>query len=93
MKRMMNRLILSCKRATELIEKKFEVRLNTRKNVQLYMHTRLCTACNTYQKQSKQLDNALHLEARLSNAHDKPPIMRQLAPQTKARIVKKLLEE
>lgn len=51
--------MLSCKRATELIEKKSILGLSWRENVQLKVHTKMCDACSHYQKQSKEIDNLL----------------------------------
>ncbi len=60
MKRLMNFLFLSCIKASELIEKNLDKKLTSKEKIQLYVHTKMCDACNAYQKQSKQLDNALH---------------------------------
>lgn len=60
MKRIMNILMLSCKKASELIDKRYGVRLSMREKIMLRMHTSMCDACTTYQKQSKILDNVLH---------------------------------
>jgi len=59
MKRLMNVLMLSCKKATELFEKKQETGLSRVQNMQLHLHTSMCSACTTYQKQSKQLEKTL----------------------------------
>lgn len=55
----MNYLMLSCKRATELIEKKSILGLSWKEDVQLKMHTKMCDACSHYQKQSKEIDTLL----------------------------------
>ena len=60
MKRLMNLLMLSCKKATELIDKKLVVKLSMKESVLLRMHTSMCDACTAYQKQSKFLDEMLH---------------------------------
>lgn len=59
MKKLMNYLMLSCKRATELIEKKSILGLTWKENIQLKMHTKMCDACSNYQKQSKEIDTLL----------------------------------
>ena len=59
MKKLMNYLMLSCKRATELIEKKSILGLSWKEDVQLKMHTKMCDACSHYQKQSKEIDTLL----------------------------------
>ncbi len=52
--------MLSCKRASALIDKKIEVKLSWKENMQLAMHTSVCGACNAYEKQSKLIDKILH---------------------------------
>ena len=49
-------MMLSCRKATELVEKKQYFKLNPLEKIQLYFHTRMCDACGTYEKQSHQLD-------------------------------------
>lgn len=52
--------MLSCKKATELIEKKLLVKLSFKENIQLQLHKSMCGACTTYEKQSKKLDELFH---------------------------------
>ena len=59
MKKLMNILMLSCKRASGLIEKKANLSLNPLEKVQLFIHTGMCDACKSYEKQSKDLDSIL----------------------------------
>jgi len=59
MKKLMNLLMLSCKKASELIEKKMHFPLNSIQKVQLIVHTSMCDACRSYQDQSKELDSFL----------------------------------
>ena len=56
MKKIMNYLVLSCKKATELIEKRSIFGLSWKENVQLKIHTKMCDACSHYQRQSKEID-------------------------------------
>jgi hypothetical protein len=60
MKKLMNKVMLSCKKATELIDKRTVVKLTIKEEVMLWMHTGMCTACTAYQKQSKVIDHLLH---------------------------------
>lgn len=60
MKKLMNYLMLSCKKATELIEKKSVTDLSWKENIQLKVHTKMCDACCYYQKQSKEIDGILY---------------------------------
>ena len=52
-------LMLSCRKATELIEKKLLTNLSFREKVQLKMHKSFCDACTAYEKQSKLIDKLL----------------------------------
>ncbi len=54
--------MLSCHKATELIEKKTVFSLSPVEKVQLYMHTRVCDACRNYQQQSELLDKVIQKE-------------------------------
>ena len=56
----MNWLVLSCKKATTLIEKKLLVKLSFKEEVQLTLHKSMCSACTAYEKQSKLIDEIFH---------------------------------
>ena len=63
--------MISCKKATTLIEKKSVVGLSFAEKFQLRMHTAMCSACTNYQKQSLFIDTVLkhtshHLPAKPS---------------------------
>jgi hypothetical protein len=60
MKKIMYALVLSCKKATQLIEKKAIVKLSMKENIQLHLHKSMCSACTEYEKQSKKIDRLLH---------------------------------
>ena len=53
MKKLMNILMLSCKKATELLEKRSVVKLSIKEKIQLKMHTNMCKVCHAYENQSK----------------------------------------
>jgi hypothetical protein len=55
----MNFLLLSCKKATFLIEKRELSSLSFIERIQLKLHTSMCEACRIYEKQSKIIDEAL----------------------------------
>ena len=59
MKKLMNILMLSCKRSSELIEKKLFSKLTVIEKIQLTMHTSMCDACKSWEKQSEDLDHSL----------------------------------
>ena len=52
-------LMLSCRKATELIEKKLLTKLSFREKAQLKLHKSFCDACTVYEKQSKLIDRLL----------------------------------
>lgn len=58
----MNFLMLSCFRATELIEKRQLTKLGMFDLMRLHMHTMMCDACRMYEKQSKIINTALNTE-------------------------------
>ena len=47
----------SCKKATEMVEKKSVVGLSFSENLKLKLHLSICKACKTYQKQSELIDS------------------------------------
>ena len=59
MKKLMHLIMLSCLKATELIERKLEYKLNVVERVQLVMHKSMCKSCSLYEKQSELLENLL----------------------------------
>jgi hypothetical protein len=60
MKKIMNWLMLSCKMATELMEKQSLVGLSAKERFRLRLHTSMCDGCTAYQKQSMLIDKMLH---------------------------------
>lgn len=59
MNKLMNMLILSCLKATELIEKKLHFKLSFKEKLQLKMHKMMCDACRLYEKQSALLEKGI----------------------------------
>ena len=64
----MHILFLSCLKATELIEKKFHVKLSFKERLQLSLHKMMCDACATYEKQSVILEKGM--EAHHKHQHE-----------------------
>lgn len=58
-KKLMNKLFLSCLKATELIEKKFDIKLSFSERMQLKAHKMMCNACRIYEKQSLVIEKGL----------------------------------
>jgi hypothetical protein len=55
----MNAMILSCVKATELMEMKEYVALGLLKTMQLHMHTAMCSGCRNYMRQSRLINELL----------------------------------
>lgn len=55
----MHILFLSCFKATELIEKRLNVKLSFKENLQLKIHLMMCSACSRYEKQSLFLEKGI----------------------------------
>lgn len=55
----MNILLLSCLKATELIEKKLHFKLSFTERLQLSMHKIVCEACSNYEKQSILIEKSI----------------------------------
>ncbi len=56
----MNAMMLSCVKATELMEMKENVPLGLLKTMQLHMHTAMCSGCRNYMKQTKLINQLLN---------------------------------
>ena len=84
----MNIFLLSCKKATELIEKRKIVSLTTSEKIQLKLHTSMCNACKSYEKQSDILDKALSDWAEIEDKKS----AKTLSRQAKSNIINKLKE-
>ena len=74
MKKLMNIFLLSCKKASELIDKGALIKLSAKERVMLRMHTKVCSACAAYQKQSKMIDSLLHNHVEQSDEKNVPQV-------------------
>ncbi len=52
-------MMITCKRATELVEIQFEKKLLFKQQFQLKLHLILCKVCDIYAKQSQKLNQIL----------------------------------
>lgn len=59
MKKLMNAVLLSCRKATELVEKKRHGDVGNMEGVQLTMHLSMCRNCRNYAKQTAVIDRLL----------------------------------
>ncbi len=76
--------MLSCKKATELIEKRLVIKLSTVEKIQLKMHTAVCSKCSTYESQSDIIENCI---AKIHQPNNKPM---KLSSERKNQILKQL---
>ena len=63
-----NILMLSCRRATGLADKKSFRRLTLIENLQLKMHFNICEGCRTYMKQAEILNKLLIRQKKVGDA-------------------------
>ncbi len=52
-------MVNSCKKTTELIDKKLLTSLSIKEKMQLYFHKSMCKTCTSYEHQSRFIDNAV----------------------------------
>lgn len=67
MSKLSNKLMLSCRKATELIEKKNHFSLKPLEKVQLYAHTKMCNSCKSFQKESVHMETFLEHHIKTQN--------------------------
>lgn len=60
MKRLMQKLFLSCEQATKLEEKRKEEGLSFRERMQLKMHLGMCVTCRSYKALSQKMDRIFY---------------------------------
>ncbi|HJV19806.1 MAG TPA: hypothetical protein VJ552_08010 [Sediminibacterium sp.] len=66
MKKIAHLIMLSCRKATELIEKQFVAKLSLKERVQLNLHKSICDACTAYENQSRLLNDLLQKQASIT---------------------------
>ena len=88
MKKLMNFMFLSCRKATELIEKKLLMGLNSKESVQLMFHTSMCDACKKYSHQSKDLDTII--KNHVQNYNPELDDLQTITPEYKEKILNSL---
>lgn len=84
--KLMNLIMLSCKRATELVEKKSVDSLSFTENLQLNLHTMFCKTCKAYEKQSQAIDKTL--SKWMKNKEEKTSV--HLSENIKSKILKEI---
>ncbi|MCF8276477.1 MAG: zf-HC2 domain-containing protein [Flavobacteriales bacterium] len=87
MGKIMNVMMLSCRKATELMEKKLDKKLSTTETFQLKLHISMCKACSDYQSHTTMIDAAMKDEC------DQLPQVHEECEELKMRILKDLENE
>ena len=80
----------SCKKASELVEKKIYFRLNLIEKIQLNLHTVMCDVCKCYKKKSENMDATLQKHFLQVGENDAPSDT--LSDDFKEEIIRKLDE-
>ena len=87
MMRLMNIFMLSCRKATELMEKKLYTDLGQTEKFQLFLHTRMCDACRMYEKQSRFMDSVLRKQSAIPNTKAS---LKTLHEEVKSKIIEEI---
>lgn len=74
MNAVMRKLLNSCQKSTELIDKQLISPLTATEKMQLNAHKAMCKTCNSYEKQSKLIDSALSKLFSFSNSKTTPKL-------------------
>ncbi len=92
MRRLINILVLSCKKATVLIEKSMHFSLSPLEKIQLFLHTGMCEACKGFNKDSVNLVTLINKYIQ-ADYEKLEPENEHLSNEVKQRILKKLEEK
>lgn len=83
----MNAFMISCQKATLLVEKKIVDRLSIAERMQLHFHVMMCDACTQYRRQSILIEKLLRRQTGYSV---KNQIDENAAQKTAEKILKNL---
>ncbi len=75
MKKLLRKMMISCLKSTELMEKRTLFGLTFYEKMNLFLHKSMCDACRAYEKQSKQLDNFLGKHIHDADEKDVPLVV------------------
>jgi hypothetical protein len=92
MRKLMNWIMLSCRKATELTEKKSVTALKRTEEILLFMHTSMCDACSLYHRQSHFIDEVLKHQSD-PKLKAKQPVDKRLSAESKKEIISNLEKE
>ena len=80
-------LMISCKIATELVDKRQAVGLSFPEQLKLRLHTAMCDACKLYEKQSAKIEDFL------SGELGKTPDSGKVTDKRASRLAERILSE
>ncbi len=84
----MNMLMLSCRKATELMDKKANLDLKPVERFQLFLHTSMCDACTLYEKQGQFLERLLRRQS--DEPGEKTKAEKPLPDNVKSKVIREL---
>ncbi len=92
---MMKYLMLSCREATRLTEKKLTLgKLSFLDNIQLAMHLRMCDRCKRYAEQSAGIEAALQHRMEEQSGQSTPPEEQPALPdEFKEKLLRRLQQK
>ncbi|MGL5957359.1 MAG: hypothetical protein ACRCZZ_01960 [Phocaeicola sp.] len=85
--------VLSCKKATYLLEKKNHTHLNLWELLQLKLHLSICSYCAGYEKESQLIDEAIRRVAKAQAENENSHFSKAEIEEIKKRIAKEVKEQ
>ncbi len=86
MSKLIHFLMLSCKKAAELIEKRHSFGLNALEKAQLTMHKKICATCALYEEQNTFIHDALTKHIQDPNNAEKQELEEKEKEEIKTRL-------
>jgi hypothetical protein len=86
MQKLMMRMMLSCDKATAIMEKGHDTGLTLREKMQLLFHTSMCSGCTNYRKQSLLIHELLDKHIGKRDGQVQPVIIQQLKQEIQRRL-------
>ena len=90
MKSIVHFFVLSCLKATLLIEKRNVLPLSILQRIQLKLHLRICDKCSKYEKQSEVIDTILKKRLKKENLVNKDALSQEFKSKINSEIQKRL---
>lgn len=85
-----NKIMLSCKQATELVEQNIVSKLTFNETIKMKIHLLMCKVCSSYQKQSLFIHKILEKKFNLLDSDDSDQIEVIKNDALKQRIISKI---